>query len=88
MPPPPPPLVFFLNSIKSDIFCFSISNQRCEYTAAALCQADAERLKEASLNFIKKHAAQVMQTEGWSMARRHQGGALAVEVRLTFQLWG
>ena len=42
-------------------------------------QAEAGDLKEACLDFIKSHAAEVMQSEGWGQVPGYRAGALVVE---------
>ena len=42
-------------------------------------QAEAGDLKEACLGFIKSHAAEVMQSEGWGRVPGYRAGALVVE---------
>ena len=43
-------------------------------------QAEAEQLKEACLDFIRGHGAEVMKTAGWADVTAHNGGKLVVDL--------
>jgi len=79
--------------LAADKYCICCLKQLCE---ANLCQdlgarnaaarlvlsdqTNADELKEACVAFIKEHAAEVMETSGWSKVASYQAGSLALEV--------
>jgi hypothetical protein len=60
--------------------CRSVAVESAAARLVLAEQAEAEQLKEACLEFIRLHGAEVMKTAGWEDVTHHNGGKLLVDL--------